>query len=348
MVIGSRKPAPLFAPQYAPRHAPRLLCFSLCCALGALIALPAFAVENIELTIRFFDKRVYHLAESPILVQVAIANNSPGSYSFRLADDRAFSVDFNVRTVSNRTLEAAPPLVRKRAGFQQVFFREVTVESGESFSFVEDIRDYVDFRNSGAYVIQARLFPALYRGPAAAQDAVNTGGTLESNRLSLNLRPASIPGPDGIPLEMDVETNAVLVREKLPPDEVVDYMLTARQKSQWEKFLLYLDLESLLLRNGARARQWRSESEEGRRRMMARYREELQSTVIDGDIAAIPTEYSIERTGYSTEEGTVIVLEKFKVPAGTYTERKRYTYTLRRKDNVWVIVDYVVLNLGTE
>jgi hypothetical protein len=327
----------------------RLLFFSLCCCvLGVFNTFPAFAAENIELTIRFFDKRVYYLAEAPILVQVTVANAGPDSYSFRLADDRAFSVDFDVRTVSNRPLEAAPPLVRKRSGYQQVFFREVAVESGESFSFVEDIRDYVDFRDSGAYVVQARLFPGLYRGPFAAQEAVSHGGTLESNRLSLNLRPPSIPGPDGIPLEMDVETNAVLVREALPPDEVVDYMLTARQKSQWEKFFLYLDLESLLSRSSTRARRWQAESEEGRRRMIARYREELQGAVIDGDIATIPTEYTIERTSYGAEEGTVVVLEKFRVPSGDYTERKRYTYTLRRRDNIWTITDYVVLNLGTE
>jgi hypothetical protein len=339
-VIENKKPV--------PRFAARLLFFSLCCALGVLGAIPAFAGENIELTVRFFDKRVYYLAEAPILVQVTVANKGSAGYSFRLADDRAFSVDFDVRTVSNRPLDAAPPLVRKRAGYQQVFFREVAVESGESFSFVEDIRDYVDFRDSGAYVVQARLFPGLYRGPLAAQEAVKAGGTLESNRLSLNLRPPSIPGPDGIPLEMDVETNAVLVREALAPDEVVDYTLTARQKSQWEKFFLYLDLEALLSRSGARARQWQAESEEGRRRMIARYRDELQSAVIDGDIATIPTEYTIERTSYGAEEGAVVVLEKFRVPSGDYTERKRYTYTLHRRDNIWTITDYVVLNLGTE
>jgi hypothetical protein len=320
----------------------------LCCVLGVFTVFPAFAAENIEFTIRFFDKRVYFLAEAPILVQVTVANNGPGAYSFRLADERAFSVDFDVRTVSNRAMEAAPPLIRKRSTYQQVFFREVAVESGESFSFVEDIRDYVNFNQSGAYVIQARLFPGLYRGPAAAQEAVKEGATLESNRLSLNLRPPSIPGPAGIPLEMDAETNAVLVREKLSPDEVVAYTITARQKSQWEKFFLYLDLESLLTRDGVRNRQWRAESEEGRRRMIGRYRDELERSVIDGEISTIPTEYTIQRTTYGTEEGTVVVEEKFRVPSGDYTERKRYTYTLRRKDGIWVITDYVVLNLGTE
>jgi hypothetical protein len=330
------------------KRGPFLSRLLLCCALGFFSVFPAFASDKIELTIRFFDKRVYYLAEAPILVQVTITNKGPAPYSFRLADERAFSVDFDVRTVSNRTLDAASPLIRKRSTYQQVFFREVSVESDESFSFVEDIRDYVNFSQSGAYVVQARLFPGLYRGPAAAQEAVNRGDIMDSNRLSLNLRPPSIPGPNGVPLEMDVETNAVLVREKLSPDEVIDYTITARQKSQWEKFFLYLDMESLLARDAVRSRQWRVESEDGRRRLLARYREELQSSVIDGDISTIPTEYTIERTAYGTEEGTVVVLEKFKVPTGSYTERKRYTYTLRRRDGIWTIVDYVVLNLGTE
>jgi hypothetical protein len=339
-VTGNKKPVRAGLPCFS-----RLL---VCCILGAFGASPAFAAQNIELSVRFFDRRVYYLTEAPILVQVTVANNGPESYSFRLAEDRAFSVDFDVRTVSNRPLEAAPPLVRKRSSYRQVFFREVAVESGESFSFVEDVRDYVDFRNSGAYVLRARLFPGLYRGPLAAQEAADSGGALESNRLSLSLRPPSVPGPDGIPLEMDVETNAVLVREKLSPDEVVDYTLKARQKSQWEKFFLYLDLESLLSRDSVRSRQWRAESEEGRRRMVARYRDELRNAVTDGDISTIPTEYTIERTSYDAEESAVIVLEKFKVPSGDYTERKRYTYTLRRRDNIWIITDYVVLNLGTE
>jgi hypothetical protein len=320
----------------------------LCCVLGVLSALPAFAEDNIEFSIRFFDKRVYYLAEAPILVQVTVTNKGPGAYSFRLADERAFSVDFDVRTVSNRAIDAAPPLIRKRSTYQQVFFREVAVEGGESFSFVEDLRDYADFNRSGAYVVQARLYPGLYRGPASAEEAVSDGATLESNRLSLNLRPASIPGPEGIPLEMDVETNAILVREKLSPDEVVDYTIRSRQKSLWEKFFLYLDLESLLTRDSVRSRQWRSESEEGRRHMIARYRDELQRSVLDGNISTIPTEYTIQRTTYGAEEGTVVVEEKFKVASGNYTERKRYTYTLRRKDDVWVITDYVVFNLGTE
>jgi hypothetical protein len=307
--------------------------FIFCAALGS-----AAQSTGVDIGIRFFDKRVYHVEDRSILVQITIANRGPSAYRFKLADDRSFSVDFDLKTMSNRTVEPAAALIRKRTANQQVFFREITVESGESFSFVEDLRDYVDLRQSGGFIVQAKVYPELNRGAPAAP--------LESNRLNLNLRPPAIPGPGGIPLAMDEETNAVLVREKLPPDQVVDYMLSARQKSQWEKFFLYLDLEAMISRDGTRQRQWRAEPEEGRQRMLARYREELQSAVVDTDISTIPRNFTIERTTYNAEEGTVVVLEYFST--GNYIEKKQYSYTLRRQDDIWTIVDYTVLNLGTE
>jgi hypothetical protein len=296
---------------------------------------------EVDVTIRYFDKRIYHVsgAESdPIFVLVTIANNSPATFRFKLADERVFSVDFEIRTVSNRPVENAPRLAARRTANQQVFFREITVESGESFSFVEDLRNYAALTESGSFIVRAKMYPELYRESGAPP--------LESNRLTLSLRPPAIPGPDGIPLALDTETNAILVRERLSPDEVVEYTLSARQKGQWEKFFLYLDVEAMIIRDAVRRRQWLAESGEGRRRMTARYREELQRELIDGDIAAIPMEFTVERTTYNAEEGTVIVLEKFKV--GSYIERKRYTYSLRHIDDYWTIIDYSVSNLGTE
>jgi len=322
--------------------------------------LPA-AEAGIDFSIRYFDKRIYYLESDSIFIQVTVTNNSPSTYRFKLADERAFSVDFDVRTNSNRTVDAADILVRKRSQSQQVYFREVAIEAGESFSFVEDLKNYAALTQSGTYVVQARIYPELYhtvRSENAGVWSLGTSGIragetilaaayiLESNRLTLNIRPPLIPGPGGIPLELDVETNAVLVREKLPPDEVVSYLLTARQKSQWEKFFLYLDLEAMLSRDAFRRRQYNAESEEGRRKMIARYRQDLQNAVIDGDISLIPMNFIIERTVYNGQTGTVTVLEYFRV--GNYTEKKRYTWYVEKKDDIWTIVDYSVVNLGTE
>ena len=307
---------------------------------GVFIPLSAAAsTPGVDFSIRFFDRRIYYVETDPVYVQVTITNNSPASYRFKLADERAFSIDFDIRTVTNRPLEAADILMRKRTQYQQVFFREIAVESGESFSFVEDLRDYVNLKQPGSFVVRARVYPELYR-PGQIPTA------LESNRLNLNLRPPSIQGPDGIPLEMDVDTGAVLVRQRLAPDQVVEYMLTARQRSQWEKFFLYLDLEAMLSRDPFQRRRWLAENEEGRRRMAADYRRDLQNSVIDGDITVVPTDFTMEQTRYNNYEGTVTVLEKFDI--GNFTELRRYTYYLEQKDNIWTIVNYTVTKLGTE
>ena len=323
-------------PDFRPFFRSLIVILLVFCGVSLLQA----AEAGIDFSIRYFDKRVYYLEKDPIFIQVTITNNSPYTYRFKLADERAFSVDFDVRTNSNRVVEAADILVRKRSQSQQVYFREVSVEPGESFSFVEDLKNYAALTQSGTYVVQAKIYPELYH------IVIPESLGILSNRLALNIRPALIPGPDGIPLELDVETNAILVREKLPPDEVVRYLLTARQKSQWEKFFLYLDLEAMLSRDAYRRRQYNAESEEGRQRMIARYRLDLQNSVIDGDISLIPMNFSIERTVHNGQTGTVTVLEYFRV--GTYTEKKRYTWYLEKRDEIWTIVDYSVVNLGTE
>ncbi|MCL2243789.1 MAG: hypothetical protein FWC03_04885 [Treponema sp.] len=296
------------------------------------------ASEGIEFSIRFYDRRIYYADADPIYVQITINNKSPQTYRFKLADERAFSIDFDIRTMTNRQLAFSDSLIRKRTQNQQVYFREITIESGESFSFMEDIRDYINLNQSGSFRVKASIYPELYRSAAYS--------VIDSNYLSLNLRPAIIYSSDGIPLEMDTATGAVLVRQSIPPDEVVSYMLKARQESQWEKFFLYLDLEAMISRNAAERRKWLAENEDGRQRMIAEYRRNLQNSVVSDDISVIPTRFEILRTVYNNNEGTVTVLARFR--GNSYTDIKRYTYTLERRDNIWIIVNYSVDNLGTE
>jgi hypothetical protein len=315
--------------------------FLVLAVLTAVFTVSAVAAD-VDMSIRLYDKKIYHVSGAngePIFVQVTVANRSPVTYRFKLADERIFSIDFDVRSLSNQSLPAADYILRKRSESRNVFFREIAVEPGESFSFVEDVRHYAELQQPGSFVVQARIFPELFR--------VGSPVYLESNRLNLNLIPPALPGPDGIPFELDVETNAVLAREKLPPDAVIRYTLTARQKSQWEKFFLYIDLEAMLGQDAARERAWRNESEEGRIRMIARYKDELKNSTADnGDISLVPMDFRIENTNYNNENGTVVVTEWFRL--GQVTERRRYTYRLRRKDDIWTIQYYTVEKLGTE
>ena len=322
--------------------------------MNRLIKLPAFiffiilviqpvfsSTGGVDFNIRFFDRRIYYVDKEPILVQITIHNQSPQVFRFRLADERAFSLDFDVRNMTNRPVEQSDSLIRRRTTNQQIFFREITLETGESFSFVEDLRHYTNFAQAGSYRVSARIYPELFRS-----GSLNTAqNTLVSNFLILNLRPPAIPGPDGLPLEMDITTGAVLVRQPMPPDEVVSYMIRARQESQWERYFLYMDLEAMLSRDHIQRRRWLAENEQGRSRMVADYRRSLQSAVVDGDISVIPTSFIIERTVYSGNEGTVTVLKRFR--HANFTELRRYNYILERRDNIWMIVDYSVEGMGT-
>jgi len=305
--------------------------------LSAAFLFASEPAGQVEFNIRFYDRRIYYVQSDPILVQITITNNSPFPYRFKLADERAFSIDFDIRTMTNRTLPQADSLIRKRTLNPRIFFREVAIECGESFSFVEDLRDYVIFSQPGSFRVRARVYPELIRTISVSMD---------TNYLSLSIRPELIQGPDGIPIEMDVATGAVLVRQRLAPDEIVTYMLTARQESQWERFFLYLELEAMLSRDALQKRRYMAENEEGRRRMVMEYRQSLQNSVIDGDIAVIPTTFEILRTIYNNEEGNVTVLEKFRYI--NYTELRQYVYYFEKRDNFWCIVNYTMQGMGTE
>jgi len=303
---------------------------------------------EVEFNIRLYDRRIYYAAGSsvkndPIYVQVTITNNSPVVYRFKLADDRSFSMDVDIRTMTNLQLPYADSLIRKRTQLGQIFFREVSIESRESFSFIEDLRDYIRFDQAGSFRVRALIYPELIRSANADLAFHNP---IESNYLTVNLRPPLIQGPDGLPLEMDTATGAALVKQPLPPDEVVEYMITARQESQWERFFLYLDLESMLLRDTEQKRKYSTENEAGRRRMIAEYRQNLQNAFVDGDISVIPTSFEILRTEYNNYEGKVTVLQKFRY--ARYTELRRYIYFLERRDNCWLIVNYSAQGIGTE
>ncbi|MDR2542610.1 MAG: hypothetical protein LBC80_04075 [Treponema sp.] len=308
--------------------------------LFLLLTTAVFA--EVEFNIRFFDRRIYYATDESIYIQITITNNTPSPYRFRLADDRAFSMDIDARTMTNRTLPQADSLIQKRTTNMQVFFREVTIDSRESFSFTENLKDFVRFDGHGSFRIQALIYPELIQNVSVT----SSRASITSNTLTLSIRPPAITGSDGIPLEMDVTTGAVLVKQPLSPDEVVAYMLTARQQSQWERFFLYLDLEAMFLRDAYQRRRYTTENEAGRLRLLADYRLNMQNATVDGMISLIPTTFEILRTEYTHNEGTVTVMQRFRHI--NHTELRLYRYTLEKRDNIWMIVNYTVQGMGTE
>jgi hypothetical protein len=314
----------------------RIVLYCLFCFL----AQAGFAANDntATLTIGYYDKRIYYVGdqEHPVLLEIVLTNESSQTYRFKMSDNRMYNLDFLVSTPTNILLDHSQEFTRSRTANQPVFYREMSLEPGEHFGIVVNLGDFVAIKTPGVYSVQALFYPEL--------NLVSAAAPLRSNALTLNVRPAvSFPEEKA---QIEAETGMLIQRESIPPDEVVSYVLAARQKSQWEKFFLYLDLESLYLKNPGRAESYRRMSEENRRATLRRYKEQLQAQTLGEDILLIPSSFEILQTTYTANEAQVVVLERFQYR--DYVEKKKYTYYLQRHDRIWEVSDYDVLNLGTE
>jgi len=274
---------------------------------------------------------------NPIFVHITVKNNGTDTLRFKLADDRMFSADFNAYTVKNMQLKQTESLIRKRTTNQTVYFREIALETGEEYSFVENLKDYLEITDPSIYYMELVFYPELYK----SRDMVK----LTSNRLTLEVRPSpSAASSTVIPIKAN--TAEILKPEEISPDKVVEQTIIARQKSLWDQYFLYMDVESMLERTPSAKRKFRALSAEERERMLESYKSDLMESRIDGDIVAVPEKFQIEKTVYSQTEGSVVVTEWFN--NRTYYEKKSYTYRVRQRDGIWQIYDYTVVNLGTE
>ena len=296
-------------------------------------------IQNAAVSIKFYDKTMYYpdAADSnPVFIHITVRNTGTDTLRFKLADDRMFSIDFNAYTIKNERLSQTEMLVRKRTTNQTVYFREIALEAGEEYSFVENLKEYLTVANPSVYYVDLTFYPELYR----FRDE-----RITSNRLTLEVRPSpSAASSSSIPVEAG--TVRILQPEAIPPDQVVERTIVARQKSLWDQYFLYMDVEAMLERTPSQKRRYRAASADDRERMIGAYKSDLMQSRIDGDIVAVPERFQIEKTVYSKTEGSVVVTEWFN--NRTYYEKKSYTYRLRQREGVWQIYDYTVVNLGTE
>ena len=295
--------------------------------------------ENMSVSIKYYDRTMYYPENpdtNPVFVHISIKNNSADTMRFKLADDRMFSVDFNCYNVKNLQLPQTAKAIRKRTTNQTVYFREISLETGEEYSFVENLKDYIEFSEPSVYYVELKFYPELYKSKYL---------NVVSNRLSLEIRPSPSAASSSV-LPVKEKSAELLNPEEISPDKVVEQTIIARQKSLWDQYFLYLDVEAMLQRNASAKRKYVSSSAEERARMLKNYRADLMQSRIDNDIVAVPEKFEIERTVYSKVEGTVTVTEWFKYP--NYREKKSYVYKVRQREGIWQIYDYTVTNLGTE
>ncbi len=296
------------------------------------------ASNKTSISIQLFDQQLYYEGD-PIKIKVTLSNDSPEIYRFRLADTRMFSLDFAVKTLGNQDTRPSQTFVSVISQNKPIYVRDVLLQPGEDFSFIETLTDYKDL-NSGVFVVAANFYPEL-KGSMQSFP-------LLSNRLTVSIRPAVRKAAQAEETLL-VKVEEILRAEKLPPDQVVDYMLQARQRTeQKERFFLYLDLKSLYNNDGRRGERFKRMSELDQETELLKYKEELWAGTPNDTISFIPKSWNIVETNYRGNNGRVIVLQRYQSPGSSVIEVKEYRYNLTLQSGIWKIRDYVVNNKGTE
>ncbi|MCR5766729.1 MAG: hypothetical protein K6G09_12240, partial [Treponema sp.] len=160
------------------------LIIAIICLFGQTI----FAQEtndfsNASVSIKYYNRSIYYPGlndDNPISVHITIKNNGSETLRFKLADDRAFSLDFYAYTVKNASLEQTDSVIEKRTTNRTVYFREIALEGGEEYSFVENVKDYIRVAEPSVYYLELAFYPELYKSKYIK---------LMSNRLTLEIRP---------------------------------------------------------------------------------------------------------------------------------------------------------------
>lgn len=296
--------------------------------------------SDLSVSIKYQNRTIYYpdsdSEENPINVHITLKNKGSQTVRFKLADDRAFSIDFQAMTVRNTQLLENERLVEKRTTNTTVYFREISLESGEEYSFTENLRDYIQITEPSVYYLQMIFYPELYKSKY---------NHITSGRLTLEIKPSPLAASSNV-ISVGNSTNEILTPQDISPDKVVESTIIARQKSQWDQYFLYMDLESLLERTPSLSRRYRTVSSDERERMISSFKADMMQSRIENDIIAIPETFVIQKTTYTPSEGSVEVLEWFKYP--NFREKKLYTYKVRQNEGIWQIYDYTVVNLGTE
>ena len=70
----------------------------------------------------------------------------------------------------------------KKTTSQTVYFREISIESGEEYSFIENLKNYVVIDSPSVYYLDLNFYPELYKSKYIS---------LRSNRLTLEVRPSA-------------------------------------------------------------------------------------------------------------------------------------------------------------
>ncbi|MCG8451660.1 MAG: hypothetical protein MI717_00585 [Spirochaetales bacterium] len=154
------------------------------------------------------------------------------------------------------------------------------------------------------------------------------------------------------PQEMD---STLYGRLDLEPPTLVNELLKAITRGDWDVALRYYDVESIVRQLPTHRDRWNRMSAAEHERAITDYREALAAgTLEDGQLPLKDLEdWRLSRVSYTEEEGSITVENQkvYDAADGPLARTSLYTFRLRRDTNAdgfWRVVGYDTVNLGRD
>jgi hypothetical protein len=270
-----------------------------------------------------------------VFIDVKLINKSENSISTYISDDKKFCFDFKILTMQNKEIEHSKEYTTSFYRVQTIFKSKIDLDQDQGYTYKVRLNDYYDLDKTGQFYIKGFYYPTL-----KSSDTNNI--QITSNQLTINIKPKDFED-QFITEKKSIEEEKKLNAEKRSPDEVVEYMLKARMSKEWEKYFLYIDLEKLILTNNNFKDKFLKSDTEKQKEIIAQYKKYLQKDTIE-DISYLPHAYEIVKTEYYPQgKGKVEVIIQHKYL--DYIEKKYYTFFLYKRDKVWYVYSYEVMNM---
>lgn len=292
-------------------------------------------ITNPSVNIRFYNKKIY-TPDSQIQILVELENETQNPIAFFLADNKLYNVKVRVSSLKGVLCDPSDFYLKTMALQEPYRYKEVVLQPNERYSFRLTLSDYVVIDKAESYEVSVRFYGNLIR---------NSGEASVSNTLYLNIGTEEENRPQTTDRKAAASKESQK-RIKMAPDKAVAFTIDAMMNRKWDDFFLYIDLESLYLKNADRKEQYLSRPEEIRKALLKDYRNKMTEGNAEKEFVLIPSRYEITLTTYNETNAQVTVLEYFD--RVTFTEKKEYKYRLEKKDSIWMIEDYVVRNLGID
>ncbi|MFW6181369.1 MAG: hypothetical protein ACOC8N_06435 [Spirochaetota bacterium] len=294
--------------------------------------------ESIQVTIAYYNRQIYYV-NSPIWVEVRIANHGFTPFLFHDADIKLFTYDFQVLTRENRPVEHSRRYQVDFHHHQPVLYKEITLKHNEVYAVRIDISRWFDLDRPGEYVIRGVFYPLLNTG-AAADERIRS-----HNQLDLRLNP---PYSEEVRRREKQEELARLQAEYLPPYQVVETVLKALQEKDFETFFLYVKFDRFIQQFKNSWRRYQEARDVDKPAVIQEFKGYLRGLNQLEPMPFsefIPTGFEIQRTVIDNQkrDAEVTVLQTHRY--GNLEEQKRYVYHLHRYGDLWMLVSYAVQNL---